>query len=100
MAKKSKSKSNKRNIERLKLAQQLLERKELPDINAPDLLDVVTTRNRSLRNADLQRGPKYPMPEGVPSIKQITGASQKAFASEGMFVDIKTKYGKYKTRIT
>ncbi len=96
MAKKSKSK----NIERLKLAQKLLEKKELPKISAPDLLEIVESKNRALRNAEIQRGPRYAIGEGVPSIKQITGASKKALASEGMFVDIKTKFGKYKTRIT
>lgn len=99
MGKKSK-KSNTKNIERLKIAQELLKRKQPPVIDAPDLLEVVSSKNRALQSAETQSGSRYPI-KGIPSIKAINSASKKSVnANKGLFVEVNTKFGKYKTRVT
>ena len=50
-----------KNIERLKLAKELIEKKELPEIVAPDMLEAVEVKQRNLRSRDIQRGKMYPM---------------------------------------
>tara|TARA_R100000742_G_C4188622_1_gene21417 strand:+ start:170 stop:460 length:291 start_codon:yes stop_codon:yes gene_type:complete len=90
-----------RNIERLKLAQELLERQKPPTFDAPDLLSIVERKNRKLRSADISRGAMYNLP--IDDIAVQSRESAKTIsAKSGTFVqcpskkEIKTK----KTRLT
>lgn len=96
------SKKVQKNLARLSLAQELLKKKKLPKISAPDMLSGVESRNRKLRISDLQKGPMYPIPGGSISRAVRKKAKETVGAKTGKFVmcppkkEIKSK----KTRLS
>ena len=80
------SKKAERNIARLSIAKELLKKKKLPKISAPDMLSGVESRNRKLRISDLQKGPMYPIPGGSISRAVRKKAKETVGAKTGEFV--------------
>ena len=96
----AKKKNTQKNLDRLVMAQELLENKPLPDIDAPDLLSVIEQKNSRLRSDDIARGTMYGMPvEDIALVSRKSAATIKA--AKGKYVqcpmkrEIKTK----KTRL-
>ena len=96
----AKKKNNQKNLDRLVMAQELLENKPLPEFNAPDLLSVIEQKNSRLRSDDIQRGSMYGMP--LDDIALLSRKSADTIsAKKGAFIEcpMKKEIKRKKTRL-
>ena len=82
------SKKAEKNLARLGLAQELLKKKKLPKISAPDMLAGVESRNRSLFVKGQREGPMFELPGG-------SGNVIKAAVKKKSKKDVGAKKGKF-----
>ena len=86
-----------KNIERLKLAKELIQKKELPEIVAPDMLEAVEVKQRNLRSRDIQKGKMYPMAiDDISALVDNMSKSNVIKARKGKMVTCPVKIGKNK----
>ena len=93
--------SKSKNIERLKFAQELLERKKPPSIDAPDLLSIVERKNRAARSNEMRKLSMYPLPIEDISMRERKRAKT-IYAKKGTYVKCpkKKEIRIKKTRLT